>query len=230
MKADLREINVSIGKCKRAKQRAVYDHEGGFIDHYEKLWDYRDQLLTINLGSSVDLEVETLDGGKTVFRMISTCKGELLTTMGRDANNQIFHMDWAVGLEEAVRDLLPHVVSGFQEFEVRKANDRFGVNLQQRTCTCKWWNLSSIPCMHVVVAYCFLNQDVVAGVSNWFIKQMWLNNYSYFIKPVGGSSMWVKSENIPTLSPKKRKMPGRPKKGSNLSLKEKMKFLGLVGT
>ncbi|GKF49596.1 transposase, MuDR, plant [Tanacetum coccineum] len=122
------------------------------------------------------------------------------------------------------------VVSGFQEFKVRKANDRFGVNLQQRTCTCKWWNLSSIPCMHVVAAYCFLNQDVVAGVSNWFIKEMWLNNYSYFIKTVGGSSMWVKSENIPTLPPKKRKMPGRPKKGSNLSLKEKMKFLGLVGT
>nr|GEW90278.1 hypothetical protein [Tanacetum cinerariifolium] len=268
-------INVSIGQCKRTKQMAVYDHESGLIDHYEKLWDYIDKLLTIIPSFLVDLEVETLDGGKTVFRRMyicftafrrvigldgcflsSTCRGELLTAMGRDSNNQMFPTAW--GLEEAVIDLLPHgehrmcvrhiyvnfkkkwtglhyktllwgattssledieklkvkqrhwvvVVSGFQEFEVRKANDRFGVNLQQRTCTCKWWNLSSIPCVHVVAAYCFLNQDVVAGVSNWFIKQMWVNRYSYFIKPVGGSSMWFQSKNIPTLSPKKRNMPG----------------------
>ncbi|GJV98273.1 agenet domain-containing protein [Tanacetum coccineum] len=38
------------------------------------------------------------------------------------------------------------VVSGFQEFVVRKADDGFGVNLQNKTCTCKWWDLSGIPC------------------------------------------------------------------------------------
>ncbi|GKE78738.1 hypothetical protein Tco_1544858, partial [Tanacetum coccineum] len=44
MKAVIREkflINVSLGQCKRAKQRALFDFEGGLIDHYGRLWDYR---------------------------------------------------------------------------------------------------------------------------------------------------------------------------------------------
>lgn len=52
IKADIRErflINVSIGQCKRAKQMAVYDYEGGLIEHYGKLWDYRHQILAPQL-------------------------------------------------------------------------------------------------------------------------------------------------------------------------------------
>nr|GEV37937.1 hypothetical protein [Tanacetum cinerariifolium] len=80
----------------RAKQMAVYDYEGGLIDHYGKLWDSIHQLLTSNPGFTVELEVETLNGGKTVFKRI----GQLLTAMGRDANNQMFLMAWAVvGIE-----------------------------------------------------------------------------------------------------------------------------------
>ncbi|PWA42602.1 hypothetical protein CTI12_AA542960 [Artemisia annua] len=76
MKADTKEkfkINVSVGMCKRAKQRAVYDHEGGLIDHYAKLWDYREQILITNPGSSVHLDVDTRDDGKTVFNRIYVC-------------------------------------------------------------------------------------------------------------------------------------------------------------
>ncbi|GJR53145.1 hypothetical protein Tco_1403666 [Tanacetum coccineum] len=39
MKAAMREkflINVSLGQCKRAKQRALYDFEGGLIEHYAR--------------------------------------------------------------------------------------------------------------------------------------------------------------------------------------------------
>ncbi|GJW40334.1 hypothetical protein Tco_0066179 [Tanacetum coccineum] len=138
MKANVRGrffINVSLGQCKRAKQMAVYDYEGGLIDHYGKLWDYRHQLLTSNPVSTIKLEVETLDGGKIVFNrmyicfkamkdgwsggcrrvigldgcfLTSTSRGQFLTAMGRDANNQMFPMAWTVCLKEAVRDLLPH--------------------------------------------------------------------------------------------------------------------------
>ncbi|GJS38624.1 hypothetical protein Tco_0563667 [Tanacetum coccineum] len=43
MKAVNREkflINVSLRQCKRAKQRALYDFEGGLIEHYGRLWEY----------------------------------------------------------------------------------------------------------------------------------------------------------------------------------------------
>ena len=76
MKADAKEnfrINVSVGMCKRAKQRAVYDHEGGLVDHYARLWDYREQMLITNPGSSVHLDVDTRDDGKAVFKRIYVC-------------------------------------------------------------------------------------------------------------------------------------------------------------
>ncbi|GJV94740.1 60S ribosomal protein L34 [Tanacetum coccineum] len=116
-------INVSVGQCKRAKQRALFDHEGGLIEHYSRLWDYRKQLLDTNPGSSVHLHVDEKDDGKIHFKRIyicfkamiegwnagcrkvigldgcflkGTCRGELLTAMGRDGNNQMFPIAWVV--------------------------------------------------------------------------------------------------------------------------------------
>ncbi|GKA77452.1 hypothetical protein Tco_0783913, partial [Tanacetum coccineum] len=71
-------INVSVGQCKRAKQRALFDHEGGLIEHYSRLWDYRKQLLDTNPCSSVHLHVDELDN------------------------------DGHKGLMESVKNLLPH--------------------------------------------------------------------------------------------------------------------------
>nr|GFC36997.1 hypothetical protein CTI12_AA204890 [Tanacetum cinerariifolium] len=81
------------------------------------------QLLDTNPGSSVHLHVDEKDDGKIYFKRIyicfkamiegwsagcrkvigldgcflkSTCRGELLTAMGRDGNNQMFPIAWAV--------------------------------------------------------------------------------------------------------------------------------------
>ncbi|GJX65438.1 hypothetical protein Tco_0299781 [Tanacetum coccineum] len=115
---------------------ATPNAEWSLIDHYAKLWDYRDQILATNPSSSIQLDVDTMDDGRTQFKRMyicykamkdgwrgscrrvigldgcflkATCRGELLTAMGRDANNQMFPMAWAVGLIEAVIELLPHV-------------------------------------------------------------------------------------------------------------------------
>ncbi|GKD85163.1 hypothetical protein Tco_1356317, partial [Tanacetum coccineum] len=117
---------------KREKQRAVYDLKGGLIDHYAKLWDYKDEILSTNPGSTVQLDVDTLDDGKTQFKRMyicfkamkegwtscrrvvgldgcflkSNCRGELLTAMGRDSNNQMFPMAWAVVSNENSKNWL----------------------------------------------------------------------------------------------------------------------------
>ncbi|GJU85922.1 calcium/proton exchanger [Tanacetum coccineum] len=77
IREDIREkymVDVSLGQCKRAKQCALYEHDGGLIEHYGKLWEYRQAVLDSNPGS--------------------TC--ELLTVMGRDANNQMYPITWAI--------------------------------------------------------------------------------------------------------------------------------------
>ncbi|GJR04198.1 60S ribosomal protein L34 [Tanacetum coccineum] len=76
---------------------------------------------------------------------------------------------------------------GDNVFEVRNGDDSYGVNIENRTCACKWWDLSGVPCVHAVAAFSFLKNDPILGVSAWYSKKMWQNAYSYFIKPVGGS-------------------------------------------
>ncbi|GJT98466.1 multidrug resistance-associated protein 5 [Tanacetum coccineum] len=398
-------------------------YRSGLIEHYSRLWDYRKQLLDTNPGSSVHLHVDELDNGKIHFKRIyvcfkamiegwsagcrkvigldgcflkGTCRGELLTAMGRDGNNQMFPIAWAVvsvetidnwewflaclcedlrldsgasltvisdghkGLMESVKNLLPHaehrqcarhIYANFKKkwnglhfkslfwlaatttiqhtfyskmnlignidpeakqwlvdrnpnswcraffkmdrgcaayengisesyhnsiriargkplitmleeirvylmqrlysmhnlatnlvdsitpsirkeierlkhsqrywtvypcgdnvFEVRNGDDSYGVNIENRTCACKWWDLSGVPCVHAVAAFSFLKNDPILGVSAWYSKKMWQNAYSYFIKPVGGSSMWPQTPEEPPLPPVLRKMPGRPRK------------------
>lgn len=51
-------IDISLGQCKRAKHRALYDHEGGLIEHYGRLFDYRQSVLDTNLGSTCWLDVK----------------------------------------------------------------------------------------------------------------------------------------------------------------------------
>ncbi|GKC09059.1 hypothetical protein Tco_1000669 [Tanacetum coccineum] len=134
-------IIVSLGQCKRAKTCALYDHEGGLIEHYSKLWEYRQAVLEYNPGSTCHLETEDKDDGKIYFKrmyicfkgikqgwldacrkviglsgcfLTHTCKGQLLTAIGRDGNNQMYPIAWAVvGVEN--KDNWAWFMSLFQE-------------------------------------------------------------------------------------------------------------------
>lgn len=108
--------NVSLGQCKRAKQCALYEHDGGLIEHYGKQWEYQQAVLESNHGSTCHIDVDVFDNGQTRFHKLYMCftgvkdewlagcrkvigidgffithvsKGELLTAMGRDENNQM---------------------------------------------------------------------------------------------------------------------------------------------
>nr|GEZ40480.1 60S ribosomal protein L34 [Tanacetum cinerariifolium] len=54
---------------------------------------------------------------------------------------------------------------GDNVFEVRKGDDAYGVNIDNRTCACKLWDLSGVPCVHSVAAFSFLKNDPILGPS-----------------------------------------------------------------
>ncbi|XP_076943572.1 uncharacterized protein LOC143613850 [Bidens hawaiensis] len=112
---------MSIGQCDRAKQKVLDDSEGGLIEHYARLSYYQAELLETNPGSTVKMIVETMPNGEIYFGSyyicfkavkdgwISGCRkvicldgcflknsGQLLSAVGRDANNHIFPLAWAV--------------------------------------------------------------------------------------------------------------------------------------
>ncbi|CAI9286024.1 unnamed protein product [Lactuca saligna] len=55
---------------------------------------------------------------------------------------------------------------GYQQFEVVLCNDRYAVDLIRRTCGCRRWQLTGIPCVHGVAAISSMNlnlEDYVAS-------------------------------------------------------------------
>nr|KAJ0195590.1 hypothetical protein LSAT_V11C700345460 [Lactuca sativa] len=88
----LRDFNlkVSFGQCRNAKKFAMDEIEGSFMAHYEKLRSYGLELLRTNPGSTVKLDVDIMPDSTGL------CRGEVLSAVGRDANNQMYPLAWAV--------------------------------------------------------------------------------------------------------------------------------------
>ncbi|XP_048532810.1 uncharacterized protein LOC125511465 [Triticum urartu] len=114
--------DVSTSKCKAAKKIVSEKLLAGLKDEYTKVFDYQLELLRSNPGSTilVGLNPEYMDqnifqsfyvcfnamkkGFKACRRVIGldgcffkgACQGELLCAIGRDANNQMYPVAWAV--------------------------------------------------------------------------------------------------------------------------------------
>ncbi|KAK8663934.1 hypothetical protein V6N13_083739 [Hibiscus sabdariffa] len=68
-------VNVNLTRCKRAKKRVNERLSGNFKAEFALLWDYADELRAKNPGPF---------------------KSELLSAVGRDANNQMYPVAWAI--------------------------------------------------------------------------------------------------------------------------------------
>nr|KAJ0185592.1 hypothetical protein LSAT_V11C900488670 [Lactuca sativa] len=107
---------VSIGKVRRARKWAKMLIEGKLTEHYARIWDYAHELLRSNLGSTCQVGVTTNPDGNNYFKRFYICfkalsvswkiwcrrvigldgcflkgqvKGDLVTTIDKDANNQV---------------------------------------------------------------------------------------------------------------------------------------------
>ncbi|CAI9273834.1 unnamed protein product [Lactuca saligna] len=114
---------VSWSKCYRSRCRALSLIDGNLSDHYARVWNYGHELMRSNPCSTVRISVNINPDQTTTFHRIyvcfkaikdgwkkgcprvigldgcflkGQCKGELLTAIGRDANNQIYPIAWAV--------------------------------------------------------------------------------------------------------------------------------------
>nr|XP_009758264.1 PREDICTED: uncharacterized protein LOC104210973 [Nicotiana sylvestris] len=135
MRADIKNVfntNVSYGKCKRAKREILEKLEGSFIDGYNKLEAYANELRESNPGSDViiNLSKDALAPSVRRFLRMYICfhtlkmgfkeglrpfigldgtflkgkaKGQLLIVVGLDYNNQTYHLAWAIVDKETKR-------------------------------------------------------------------------------------------------------------------------------
>ncbi|XP_071740827.1 uncharacterized protein [Rutidosis leptorrhynchoides] len=116
-------VRVTQSQCSRAKARAIYEMNSILDNHYSRIWDYAQAIGETNPGTTVEVNVQNQEDGSTTFQRFYVCfkackegwiggcrkvigldgcflkgiaQGELLSAVGRDANNQVFPIAWAL--------------------------------------------------------------------------------------------------------------------------------------
>ncbi|XP_023750315.1 uncharacterized protein LOC111898645 [Lactuca sativa] len=114
-------LKVSFGQCRNAKKFPMDEIEGSLVAHNEKLRTYGLELLRTNPGSIVKFDVDIMPDSTVYFSMMyiclkdvkdgwmedckrvigvdvcflkGLCRGEILSVVGRDANNQMYPLAW----------------------------------------------------------------------------------------------------------------------------------------
>ncbi|GJY33860.1 pentatricopeptide repeat-containing protein [Tanacetum coccineum] len=345
---------VSLCQCRYAKTKALNEGENTIQEHYAMIRSYGKEILDTNDVSTVKLGVTVNPDDKTYFDRFYCCfyglkrgfqlgcrpvialdgcflkkpnVGEIITAVGRDGNNHIYPIAWAIvnvenkdnwswflellgedidmpigngltlildqhkGFIEAVKDVMPlaehrqcarHIYEGFRKqysgvefkelfwaaskassncevvengfsecfnsvlvlvgnkplitmlesmrvilmerfwhvipaggnlFEVRNGSEAFRVDEHNRTCTCRMWQLSGLPCPHSIDVLFKLNKRPEDYIPTCFRKEAYFKAYHQYMTPVGGMTFWPDSSMYSTvLPPKPRTMPGRPRK------------------
>ncbi|KAL0289962.1 UNVERIFIED_CONTAM: hypothetical protein Sangu_2594100 [Sesamum angustifolium] len=106
------------------------------------------------------------------------------------------------------------LVAGDYEFEVQDENINYIVNLRERTCNCRVWDISGIPCRHAALGISHRREDLDSYCDSRFFKENYMKAYKYSIHPVPDQTFWPHGADVtPTLLPPIiKRMPGRPKK------------------
>ena len=118
--------------------------------------------------------------------------------------------------------------NGADKYQVKGPwGDQVVVNLEQRSCSCRKWEISGLPCKHVVACINNLNENGGKGglPEDWvhasYRLSTWKEQYSHKINPIDGKHLWVKHEWPSTLiPPKEHPQIGRPPKKRKKSVVE----------
>ncbi|GJW16083.1 transposase, MuDR, MULE transposase domain protein [Tanacetum coccineum] len=108
------------------------------------------------------------------------------------------------------------VVKGVNAYQYEVSDGQYirEVNLQTGICGCRKWQLSGLPCGHVIAITRFLGlTDCLNYMADWFKKPKYQATYSESIHSLGNMQQWEFTENIQKAIPPRmdNPQPGRPK-------------------
>ncbi|GJY01988.1 multidrug resistance-associated protein 5 [Tanacetum coccineum] len=114
---------------------------------------------------------------------------------------------------EKYKDIHRHwnvIPSGESMFEVRNGYEGFKVDERSRTCSCRGWQLSGIPCERGIAAIYFLHKDLKIMCLTGITMIFFVNAYNHYIERMNGMDQWPTTDYQKPLPPIVRRMPGRP--------------------
>nr|GMD93338.1 uncharacterized protein LOC109174707 [Ipomoea batatas] len=89
---------------------------------------------------------------------------------------------------------------------------KYKVDLNQYYCSCRRWDLTGIPCSHIIAAIRRKGCIPEEYINNYYTVESYLRSYELVILPVTSSELWHKTGLPPLLPPKYKAQPGSPKR------------------
>ncbi|KAK4389983.1 hypothetical protein Sango_2061600 [Sesamum angolense] len=202
--------HISRDQAYRAKRQALKKLEGSPEQQFTKLWDYAEELRRTNPGSTIIL------GVNDVNRMDKGISYEKIAKNREKASKK-----WKDTLCPKIKKLLQKNVDKIGDCIPIKANDRhyqiscydgnqYSVDLEMRTCTCRIWQLSGIPCKHACSAIFNQNLQPEDMVHPYYNVDTYKQVYEHAILPISGQTLWNETGLVPPLPPNFGRGPGRP--------------------
>ncbi|KAA0066503.1 uncharacterized protein E5676_scaffold572G00320 [Cucumis melo var. makuwa] len=110
------------------------------------------------------------------------------------------------------------------EFEVQHRKEQFVVNILNRTCSCRQWDLDLIPCSHACIALSTRNLNLHLYTDKFYYVSNWINLYKKGTRPIGSVNQIRNTHqggNDGILPPQVKRPAGRLKKKRFTSFLEK---------
>ncbi|XP_019257692.1 PREDICTED: uncharacterized protein LOC109235901 [Nicotiana attenuata] len=101
--------------------------------------------------------------------------------------------------------------NGENGYEVSEGGDKHCVNMAVKKCTCRQWDLTGIPCPHVIKAVLHNMGDPLTEKNWWYSKEAFLLTYKHKLQPLRGEFFWKIDPSQVMEPPELVKLAGRPK-------------------
>ncbi|CAN6171229.1 unnamed protein product [Urochloa humidicola] len=89
------------------------------------------------------------------------------------------------------------ICNGENRFEVMHFNNRFTVDLDKKECSCRYWQLSGLPCPHAISSIFFKTNKLDDYIASCYYVEDFKKTYSYCLQPLEGMSNWPVSDRAP---------------------------------
>lgn len=95
-----------------------------------------------------------------------------------------------------------HAISnGNNCYEVTYWDHRFTVNLDERTCSCRFWQLSGLPCPHAISCIYYASRPLEEFIAKCYSVEEYNKTYAHYLQPVEGKAFWPVSNREKPLPP-----------------------------
>ncbi|GFS43557.1 hypothetical protein Acr_00g0085760 [Actinidia rufa] len=101
---------------------------------------------------------------------------------------------------------------GGEAYEVMDEGKINIVNLGTRTCCCKMWDISGVPCKHATAVITSKRISIEDYCDSYYSNGRYLMAYGEIIHPIHDESMWPEAPGDAVQPPPLRRMPGRLRK------------------